>query len=627
MCGIAGVIEFANPSDLSPSSLERMAGVLRHRGPDDQGFYVSGGTALVHRRLSIIDLSAGGHQPKESEDGAHTVVFNGEIYNFPELRADLEARGESFTTRSDTEVLLRAYRVWGVDCLSRLNGMFAFAIWDSRRRVLFAARDRLGKKPFFYYEDGRRLVFGSEIKAILAYGNVDREIDVGAVDQYLTDHVIPAPRTVFRKVRKLLPGHYLLFENGQSETRPYWTFEFQPDPVDRGEDAYVEELEHLLRGAVRRRLLSDVPVGAFLSGGLDSSVVVAMMAQLSDQPVKTYTVGFSERGYSEVEDARIIARHFGTEHHEMIVEPSAISILPDLVWHYDEPFGDSSAVPTYYVSRMAASHVKVALSGDGGDEVFAGYTRYRAAERNPFWSWIPERIRSRALGPLVGTIPIDWPGRNRLYEMAHASGIAPGYGLGLYPYIKERLYTPSMRAAAAANPSSRETYATLLKGSDWDPVTRLQYLDTVRYLPDDILTKVDRASMAHSLETRAPLLDYTLVEFLARVPSRHKLRDGVQKILLRRLAAKLLPQSALQKPKQGFGIPQGIWFRRDLEDHARKRLLEPRTLDRGYFDRVVLERVLDSHRAGRRDYSDWIWCLLMLEEWHRVFVDPDTRRI
>ena len=627
MCGIAGVIEFANPADLSPSALERMAGVLRHRGPDDQGFYVSGGTGLAHRRLSIIDLSPGGHQPKPSEDGLASVVFNGEIYNFPELRAELEAKGERFESRSDTEVLLKAYRVWGEDCLSRLNGMFAFAIWDSKRRILFAARDRLGKKPFFYYEDGRRFLFGSEIKSILAYGNVDREIDVGAVDQYLTDHVIPAPRTVFRKVRKLLPGHYLIFENGRSRTRPYWTFEFQPEAVDRGEDAYLEELEHLLEGAVRRRLISDVPLGAFLSGGLDSSVVVAMMARLSDAPVKTYTVGFTESGYSEVEDARLIARHFGTDHHETIVEPSAIEILPDLVWHYDEPFGDSSAVPTYYVSKMAAAHVKVALSGDGGDELFAGYTRYRAAERSPAWSWVPERIRSRALGPLVGTMPIDWPGRNRLYEMAHASGIAPGYGLGLYPYIKERLYTPSMRAVAAGNPSSNETYATLLRGWDWDPVTRLQYLDTVRYLPDDILTKVDRASMAHSLETRAPLLDYTLVEFLARVPSRYKMRGGVQKILLRRLAAKLLPEPALRKPKQGFGIPGGSWFRRDLEEHARERLLDRRTLERGYFERPVLERILDSHRAGRRDYSDWIWCLLMLEEWHRVFVDADTRRI
>jgi asparagine synthase (glutamine-hydrolysing) len=627
MCGIAGVIEFANPAELSPSSLERMAEVLRHRGPDDQGFYVSGGTGLVHRRLSIIDLSPGGHQPKASEDGLASVVFNGEIYNFPELRAELESKGERFESRSDTEVLLKAYKVWGEDCLSHLNGMFAFAIWDARRRVLFAARDRLGKKPFFYYEDGQRFLFASEIKAILAYGRVDREIDIGAVDQYLTDHVIPAPRTVFRKVRKLLPGHYLVFEDGRSRTKPYWTFEFQPESTDRGEDAYLEELEHLLEGAVRRRLLSDVPLGAFLSGGLDSSVVVAMMARLSSGPVKTYTVGFTERGYSEIEDARLIARHFGTEHHEMIVEPSAIGILPDLVWHYDEPFGDSSAVPTYYVSKMAASHVKVALSGDGGDELFAGYTRYRAAERNPVWSRVPERIRSRALGPLVGTMPIDWPGRNRLHEMAHASGIAPGYGLGLYPYIKERLYTPSMRAAAAENPTSNETYTALLRGWDWDPVTRLQYLDTVRYLPDDILTKVDRASMAHSLETRAPLLDYTLVEFLARVPSRHKLRNGVQKILLRRLAARLLPEASLRKPKQGFGIPQGVWFREDLEAHARDRLLDRRTLARGYFDRGVLERVLDSHRAGRRDYSDWIWCLLMLEEWHRVFVDADTRRI
>ncbi len=627
MCGIAGAVEQADPGRLTTAALDRMAAALKHRGPDDQGIQRAGQCGLAHRRLSIIDLSPGGHQPMAGRDGEHLIVFNGEIYNFPELRAELESMGETFRTRSDTEVLLAAYRVWGTDALSRLNGMFAFAIWDVPRQRLFAARDRLGKKPFFYHHEGDRFVFASEMKGILAYGGIDREVDLLAVDQYLSSYVIAAPQTIFRKIRKLLPGHYLLFEDGRVTTRAYWSFEFHPVEEDRGEAFYVEQLEEILRAAVRRRLISDVPLGAFLSGGIDSSVVVGMMARLSDRPVKTYTIGFSEREFSEIEDARAVARHFATDHHEFIVRPSAISILPDLAWHFDEPFGDSSAVPTYYVSQMAAAHVKVALSGDGGDEIFAGYTRYREALHPPAWSWIPESVRARALSPLVGSLPLDWPGRNRLHEVAHYSTAAPGYGLGLYPYIKDRLYSASMRATAASNPSSLSTITSLLARSRLDRLSRLQYLDTVRYLPNDILTKVDRASMAHSLEVRAPLLDYTLVEFLARVPSDYKFRNGTQKYLLRCLAERLLPPSALAKRKQGFGIPKGAWFKKELKEHARERLLDRRTIGRGYFDRRVLEQVLASHSAGRRDYSDWIWCLLVLEEWHRTFLDPDTRRI
>jgi asparagine synthase (glutamine-hydrolysing) len=627
MCGIAGAIETAKPSRLTEPVLTRMADLIAHRGPDDQGAQIIGPAGLAHRRLSIIDLSPAGHQPMNLEEAGLTVVFNGEIYNFPELRSELEGRGIVFRTRSDTEVLLRAYEAWGVDSLQRLNGMFAFALWDHPRRRLFAARDRLGKKPLFYHQSEGRLVFASEMKAILGYGEIDREVDPVALDDFLSTGCIAAPRTILRAVRKLPPAHYLLFERDRLTIHRYWDIAFRVAEPERNEEEYAERLEELFRAAVRRRLISDVPLGAFLSGGIDSSAVVGMMAKLSDHPVKTYTIGFDEKGYSEIEDARRIAKHFGTDHHEFEVRPSAISILPDLVWHFDEPFGDSSAIPTYYVSKIAVEHVKVALAGDGGDELFAGYTRYLDSLRTPPYHLIPEPLRKHVLGPIAKRLPLNAPGRNRLYAAAHHVPLTPGYGLGLFPYIKERLMTSEMKTQVAL---AEEPDCGLLEDEElrsMDPLSRLQYIDTKRYLPEDILTKVDRMSMAHSLEVRAPLLDYTLVEYVASIPSNFKLRDGVPKYLFRRMASKYLPPEVLRKPKQGFGVPTGSWFQQELRDHARSILLDPKSLDRGYFQRGTIQRVLDLHALGQRDYGTWIWCLLVLEQWHRLFLDAGTRRV
>jgi len=629
MCGIAGIVELRGAVP-DRGTLERMASLLAHRGPDEQGIAVIGQAGLAHRRLSIIDLS-GGRQPMADATGTLTLLFNGEIYNFMDVRGELESRGHRFATRSDTEVLLQAYMEWGTDCVLRLNGMYAFVIWDAPRRRLFAARDRLGKKPFYYALTPDRFVFGSELKAVLAAPGVPRDVDPAAVDEFLSRYYVGGARTILRGVAKLPPAHWLTLEEGRLNVQRYWRPAFRPDDPPRREEEYLEELEALFRDAVRRRMISDVPLGAFLSGGVDSSAVVAMMAAEGGPAVKTFTVGFEEAGYSEIEDARAVARHLGTDHHEETVRPDAIAILPDLVWHYDEPFGDSSMVPTWYVARMARRHVTVALSGDGGDELFAGYTRYQRALEDRRLDWIPEPLKRRVLAPLAEALPAGAPARNRLYAAAHHSVLTGGYDLGLYPYIKSWLYAPAMRAEVGnGGGNGGAALPAGLTRADLEPldlVSRLQWIDTLAYLPDDILTKVDRASMAHSLEARAPLLDYTLVDFMARVPTGLKLRGGVSKYLFRKMLAKRLPEAVFTKRKQGFAVPKGEWFRRDLKTVARERLLDPRTLARGYFRPERIREVLQLHEAGQRDYSDWIWCLLILEEWHRTFMDPATRRI
>jgi asparagine synthase (glutamine-hydrolysing) len=603
-----------------------MAGSIRHRGPDDEGIAVIGRAGLAHRRLSIIDLG-GGHQPMATEDGALTIVFNGEIYNFPEVRRALEGRGHAFRTRSDTEVLLYGYREWGPAVVERLNGMFAFALWDAPKQTLFAARDRLGKKPLYYTHRAGRFLFGSEIKAILADPDVDREIDPVAIDEYLSISCIAAPRSVFRHVRKLPPAHRLLLRDGTLTIERYWTLRFEVGNPPASEESYLEGLDHHLKAAVERRLISDVPLGALLSGGVDSSAVVGTMARLVDRPVKTFSIGFDEREFSELEDARVVARHFRTEHHEYVVRPSAVDVLPRLVWHFDEPFGDSSAVPTYYVSQMAAANVKVVLSGDGGDELFAGYARYLKALDRASWGRVPEAIRRGVLKPLAQSMPLWMPGRNTLYAVGHHVELAPGYGLGPFPYVKEQLCTREFRERLKHAERGPETAPTAESLASMDGLSRLQYLDTMRYLPDDILAKVDRASMAHSLECRAPLLDYQLVEYAATIPPALKLRNRTTKYLFKRLCERFLPPDVLTKRKQGFAVPKGLWFRTTLADMVRDRLLDSRALGRGYFRPSVLHRVLRYHRAGQRDYSDWLWNLLVLEEWHRVFVDPETRQI
>ncbi len=625
MCGIAGVLEFKTGQQPSPEKLRRMAGVLNHRGPDEEGFYQRGPIGLVHRRLSIIDLSSG-QQPMGTPDGKVWVVFNGEIYNYPELKVELERKGYTFRTKSDTEVLLALYVHYGLDAFPRINGMFACAFWDARTNQLVLARDRFGKKPVFYYQDNHHFIFASELKAILAYGAIDRKINATALHEYLTFGYIAGEQCILKGIHKIPPAHVMVVQNREKTCYAYWELKFQPVSKAPAEEEVVQRLRDLLYEAVRRRLMSDVPLGAFLSGGLDSSVVVALMAQLSDRPVKTFTIGFEESDYSELEDARIVANHLGTNHHEMIVKPSAVNILKDLVWHLDEPFGDSSSVPTYYVCQAARRHVTVALSGDGGDEVFAGYPRYLQVDYYKRMEQIPRWVRHKIIKLLPKFLPFTMPGWNYLYALGNLDNGVP-YKLGMYPYIQEKLYTNDFKKEVKKFDPFELANQILERCQHLDLVSRYQYLDTLQYLPSDILVKVDRMSMANSLEVRSPLLDHTLVEYMATLPVSLKLQDGISKYALRRVCHQLLPPSVLTKRKQGFVIPTDIWFQKELRTFAFEILLDPRTLERGYFRKEVLEKLLEHHATGKKDYSTWIWALIVLETWFRIFFDQGENNL
>lgn len=620
MCGIAGILMRERTETPSPAGLRRMSRVLVHRGPDAEGFWERGPAGLTHRRLSIIDL-AGGQQPMSSADHRVHLVFNGEIYNYQELRRELEQLGHGFRTHSDTEVLLALYLQYGLEAFPKLNGMFACAFWDERSDRLVMARDRFGKKPLYYHIDQRRVLFGSEMKALPAYGDLHPEVNLSALHEYLTHSYIVGDDAILSGVKRLPPAHVLVVEPGRVSCRPYWTFQFKPATAPSSEEEVVERVEHLLRQAVKRRMTAEVPLGAFLSGGLDSSLVVALMTQLSDRPVRTFTIGFEESGYSELEDARVVANHLGTEHQELIVKPAGLDILPKVVRHLDEPFGDSSAIPTYYVCEAARRHVTVAISGDGGDEVFAGYTRYLRLGDHLRMGRVPEWVRQGVVGPLVSALPFTPPGWNYLHAISrHTSGGLP-LNLGLYPFIRQRLYSEELAGAVIGTDPLARSKRLQGETAGLDPVSRYQYVDTLEYLPADILTKVDRMSMANSLEVRSPLLDYTLVEYAATLPVSLKIRDGLGKYLLRKLVQKWLPPALLSKPKQGFALPIDRWFRQEHRRAAQEILLDPKTLSRGYFRPETIRRLLTHHGSGRRDYSAWIWCLLVLELWCRRFID------
>jgi asparagine synthase (glutamine-hydrolysing) len=624
MCGIAGYVVSEGSAEAHRTTLERMCGLMEHRGPDGSGLEFRGQAGLGHRRLSIIDLS-GGSQPMSTADGSLTVVFNGEIYNFPELRKELEAKGYPFRTHSDTEVFLHGYRAWGDDLLTRLNGMFAFALWDAPRKRLLAARDRLGKKPFYFHATPQRFLFASEMKSLLAEPTVPRRIDPAAVDAYFSFGYIPAPATIFRDIAKLRPGHCLVWEAGRVAVRQYWDLAYRADSDCKTEDDFVDKLEELLTAAVKRRLLSDVPLGAFLSGGLDSSVVVGLMAKVAGEPIRTFTAGFAEAEFSETSDARLVAETFGTRHHEQILAPDALAVLPKLVWHFDEPFADSSAVPTFYVSQAARRDVTVILSGDGGDELFAGYRSYLNRDRYARYKAIPAPLRKTLLGAAAKALPWNAPGRNLLRHLSAMEAHERGDKPELFPPIKEALFNPDWtRRLEASDPAAFLRY---WGNAPAGGLSRLQYLDTKVYLPEDILTKVDRMSMACSLETRAPLLDYTVAEFAATIPPEMHMRDGRGKYVLRKLAGRFLPAAVLQKKKQGFAIPREKWFQGDLKDFAWSTLTSEAFKSRGYFRQDRIEAILSGHADGKKDYGMWIWSLINFELWHRTFVDASTRMI
>jgi len=622
MCGIAGIADVAGRV-ADEALLRAMTSVQAHRGPDGEAVVCRGSVGLGHRRLAIIDLNTG-DQPMANEDGSIWIVFNGEIYNFHELRCELEARGARFRTVSDTEVILKAYEADGPACVERLRGMFAFAILDERRRRLLLARDRAGIKPLVYAWDGRRLLFGSEIKAILQDPRVDRDLDQEALGDYLTYHYVPAPRTIFREVRKLPPASTLLLplDGGEPVISEYWRLRFAPDPHVT-ESEWIERLRTHLADAVRSHMVSDVPIGAFLSGGVDSSTVVALMAQASATPIRTFSIGFDEADFDELRFARQVATRYGTEHYELVVKPSALEVLPKLVWHFDEPFADSSAIPTYYVSKITREHVTVALSGDGGDENFAGYRRYARAVG------LHERLDRGAaalLRPLfraaASALPVGAPGQ--AYAGLLGAGPIERYRRLVAYQRREtlrRLLSDDL-AALARSAASADTFAQLVARSGApDYITALQYIDVHTYLPGDILTKVDLTSMAVSLESRVPLLDHRLMEFVATIPSSLKLKNGTGKYLLKRAMATSLPVEILTRRKMGFGVPLAAWFRGELRDMTRDVLLSPAARQRGFFRIAEVETLLRTHDAGRRDCSARLWALVCFELWMRQWAD------
>ncbi|HET6863053.1 MAG TPA: asparagine synthase (glutamine-hydrolyzing), partial [Pyrinomonadaceae bacterium] len=606
--------------------LDRMCQVIAHRGPDDQGvMHTSDGVHLGMRRLSIIDL-AGGHQPISNEDGQVSIVFNGEIYNYRELYPELKTRGHQFKTHSDTEAIVHAYEEFGVDCLKPLRGMFVFAIWDAKNKRLFMARDRVGKKPLYYtLTDDSTLIFGSELKSLLQHPKTRRVVNPEAVDAYLTCGYVPDPLTILRDVHKLPPGHYLTFENGKIDVRSYWDFQYgEPgNSASRKEEDYLDELRSLLAESVKLRLIADVPLGAFLSGGIDSSSVVGLMSKEMSQPVKTFSIGFQEDSYNELKYARIAAKHFQTDHHEFVVTPDLCEIVDELAWFLDEPFADSSAIPTYMVSKMARQYVTVVLSGDGGDELFGGYTRYVIDRQRSAFGQLPRFLRRGVMAPLSKQLPHGARGRNFLHNIALDPLDRYLDSISIFTELnKPRLYSDGFadqlerenRSGSGVLRSWR-TYASNVKtGHDLD---KMLYVDSKTYLPGDILTKVDRMSMANSLEARVPLLDHKLIEFVNRIPAGLKLKGLETKYIFKRAIEDFVPAEILHRPKQGFGVPVQEWINEQLREKIHDTLTEKRTIERGYINRQYVNLLLDEHERGRRDHSTQLWTLFMLELWHR----------
>lgn len=637
MCGITGAVWTDKGKPLPRETLQRMTDALRHRGPDDDGFHTSDlrydlalepipGVALGFRRLSIIDV-AGGRQPISNEDGSVWTVFNGEIYNFVDLRRRLEGAGHVFRTVSDTETIVHLYEDEGTDCFRHLRGMFALAIWDANRRRLVLARDRLGKKPLVYRAEPGRLLFASELKCLLQVEGVPRDIDPAALDEYLTYQYVPHPNTIFRGIRKLPPASYAVFENGQLSVQRYWEPDFHRETSRPAAD-YAEELRESLTTAVRLRLQSEVPLGAFLSGGVDSSIVVALMRQLTDQPVKTFSIGFPVPEYDETGYAREVAAHLGTDHREFRVEPRALEVLPRLVWHYDEPFADSSAIPTWHVSQLTREHVTVALTGDGGDELFAGYPRYRAVRLGDWSDRLPGPFRRLAASRFWQKLPASPRQKSvvrRFKKLAASLGLSRQRRYLEWVAIfneqaRGALYSDEFLARLPDSDPFDFLAEAFARCANRDPVTAASLTDLVTYLPCDLMTKVDIASMAHGLECRMPFLDHHVVEMAAAMPLRLKLCGGRGKRILLETFGGLLPKRVTRRRKMGFGVPLDHWFRHELKDFARDVLLDPATLGRGYFRPEAVKQLVEQHQAGVFDHSYRLWSLLFFELWQREWV-------
>jgi len=594
-----------------------MCDALVHRGPDDEGYYFEPGVGLGMRRLSIIDLDTG-HQPIHNEDGSIQIVFNGEIYNYKELREELLQRGHSFYTDTDTETIVHLYEEYGAKVVDKLRGMFAFALWDGRRRQLLLARDRLGIKPLYYAYIHGRLMFASELKAILQLPEIDIALNWKSTQRLFTFLATPGSESLVDGVHKLGAGQILILSSNQEpRVEQYWDVHFVPDYA-HDENFFVERLRELLLEAVRLRMVSDVPVGAFLSGGLDSSSVVAMMSGLASEPVKTYTIGFEDSGFDETPYARQVAAQFGTVHSEQILAMDALDVIEDIAWYLDEPLGDSSAIPTYMVSKLAARDVKVSLSADGGDELFAGYDKYVVESRERNYRFIPSTLRS-ALGLVGRALPDSARGKNFLEHLA-LDGVNRYLDASTFFKLEDqrRLFRPEVFELMSADPIRSEVEHLHTHNGDW--LSSLQYLDLKSYLPLDILTKVDRMSMAHSLEARVPLLDHKLVEFAATIPQELKLKQGVTKHIFKKAMRGILPDNIIDRPKHGFAVPLGQWFKGRFDVFLHDLLLSDTSRRRGILNLSQVEHLIRLHRGGR-PLDSQLWTLISFELWCRTFMD------
>ncbi|GAK59425.1 asparagine synthase, glutamine-hydrolyzing [Candidatus Vecturithrix granuli] len=630
MCGIAGSYNFRGSKGVDPELVQRMTDIIQHRGPDADGVYVKDNIGLGHRRLSIIDLSEAGRQPMFSLDRQFAIVFNGEIYNYLDYRENLQQRGHKFHSKTDTEVIIYLYREYGEQCVQYLRGMFAFAIWDEQQQQLFLAVDRLGKKPIYYYADDYRIVFGSELKCLLQDPTIPKEINYEALYDYLMYLYVPAPKTIFKHIYKLPPAHYLVCKpTGIHGPYEYWDLSFARVEEQHNESYFCEKLIELFEEATRIRLMSDVPLGAFLSGGIDSSGVVAMMAQSTKGQVITTSIGFEERQFNELDFARKVSQQYHTDHFERVVKADALGILDKIVWHFDEPFADSSAVPTYYVSKLSREKVTVALAGDAGDENFAGYAKYSIDMlEHALRTRIPNVIKQAIITPLANIYPQwDWLPqylRGKFFltnlTLSHAHGF---YRTNTYltQHEQNQLLSEDFKRSIHGYDPFTVIEQFYKKADTDDPLSKMQYVDIKNYLPGDILVKVDRMSMANSLEVRAPMLDHKFMEFVATIPVRFKLHGQEKKYILKKALTPYLPPEILYRKKHGFEIPLDKWFRNELKDFSQETLLSSKTYSRGFFQPAYVEKMWQQHQSGQRNFGTNFWTLLMFELWYRRFME------
>jgi asparagine synthase (glutamine-hydrolysing) len=625
MCGIVGQVR-PQGRHVDPNLIARMCAGLEHRGPDSRGIHHEERVGLGIQRLRVIDLNTG-DQPLYNEDRSVAVVLNGEIYNYRELRDELLARGHELRTQGDTEVIAHLYEEHGPDCVRRLHGMFAFALWDRRRGQLLLARDRVGKKPLFYALRDGTLTFASELQALLRDEEIPRAVDPVALDRFLTFGYVPSPLSAIRGVRKLPPAHTLVLREGRAELRRYWQLDYR-SKLNAPVEELCERIRAALRAATQRRMIADVPLGAFLSGGIDSSAVVAAMAEASSGPVRTFSIGFDHQQFDELPHARLVAEQFGTVHEEFRVRADAIAVVPRIIRHYGEPFADSSAIPSFYLAEMTRRHVTVALNGDGGDESFAGYTRYVANAVAGRLDRIPAPLRHglAALGARVADDGEVGSVRNKFRRLAGTLALDPAARYARYvswfdAEARDALYAAEFADGLDAEPAESLIADAWAAASGTSPVDRMLEVDVSTYLVDDLIAKIDIATMAHALEARSPFLDHELMQLAASIPAGLKVRGREKKWILRKALRGWLPDEVLDRPKQGFSVPLSGWLRTDLRDWARDVLLDPGTLERGYFDPAAVRRLLDRHAAGADGDAKRIWSLLMLELWHREFVD------